>query len=106
MVQDEAHFVRKVVRLIRWARPPGGHLAGAKWWLTPPKRRPLPGWMASFKRDWWDVYRRGGEAAVRDYYRTVYTLTNDRRRNAVSDGHLIEDPSFALWARTRYRIEP
>ena len=58
------------------------------------------------KREWWGEYQRGGEAGVREYYRNVYTLVGDRRRAALADGSLVEDPGFSSWARDRYGTTP
>jgi hypothetical protein len=102
MVRDEDQFVQKVTRLISWAPPPDGRIARARWNRTPEIERPLPGWSAPFKKEWWGVYQAGGEAAVREYYRNVYTLVGDRRRAALADGSLVEDTGFARWARERY----
>jgi hypothetical protein len=106
MVGDEDQFVQKVTRLIAWAPPPEGLVARRRWRRTPPERRALPGWSAPFKKEWWGVYQRGGEAAVRDYYRTVYTLGDDARRDALAKGELVEDGGFAHWARARYAVAP
>jgi hypothetical protein len=102
MVQDEEQFVQKVTRLISWAQEPSGFIARRRWRATPPRERDLPRWTAPFKKAWWSVYQEGGEEAVRDYYRTVYTLSADRVREAIADGTLVEDGAFARWARARY----
>ena len=106
MVQDEDQFVQKVTRLISWAPPPDGRIARARWKRTPEIERPLPGWSAPFKKEWWGVYQDGGEPAVRDYYRNVYTLVGDRRRAAITDGSLVEDAGFADWSRRRHGATP
>lgn len=99
MVQDEDQFVQKVTRLISWAPPPDGRIAAARWRRTPEIERPLPAWSAPFKKEWWDVYQDGGEAAVREYYRSVYTLGGNRRLEALADGSLVVDGGFAAWSR-------
>jgi hypothetical protein len=106
MVGDEDQFVQKVSRLIAWAPPPDGVLARRRWRRTPPDRRELPGWSAPFKKRWWAVYQQGGEEAVREHYRTVYTLDDDARRAALARGDLVEDGAFAAWARSRYAVAP
>ncbi len=106
MVQDEDQFVQKVTRLISWAPPPEGLIARARWKRTPEIGRALPGWSAPFKKEWWSVYQQGGEAAVREYYRTVYTITGERRRAALADGSLVEDAGFAEWSRRRHGATP
>ena len=79
MVQDEEQFVQKVTRLISWAQPPEGRIARrALEGATAARRRDLPTWTAPFKKQWWSVYQQGGEAAVREYYRNVYTLSAER----------------------------
>jgi hypothetical protein len=102
MVQDEDQFAQKVSRLISWASPPEGRVARARWNRTPERERPLPTWSAPFKKEWWAVYQAGGEPAVREYYRDVYTLVGARRTAAIADGSLVEDAGFANWARARY----
>ncbi len=106
MVQDEDQFVQKVVRLISWAQPPEGRIARARWKARPARQRDLPTWTAPFKKAWWSVYQQGGEAAVREYYRTVYTLSAERVRQATAQGELVADPAFATWARARYAANP
>lgn len=106
MVQDEDQFVQKVTRLISWAPPPDGRITRARWSRTPEIERPLPGWSAPFKKEWWGVYQGGGEAAVREYYRNVYTLAGARRRDALADGSLVEDAGFATWSRRRHGATP
>jgi hypothetical protein len=102
MVQDEEQFVQKVTRLISWAQEPTGLLARRRWRALPPRERDLPRWTAPFKKQWWAVYQQGGEEAVREYYRDVYTLSEARVREAIRDGTLVEDPAFATWSRARY----
>jgi len=106
MVQDEEQFVQKVTRLIAWAQPPEGRIARARWKARPPRQRDLPTWTAPFKKQWWSVYQQGGEPAVREYYRNVYTLSADRVREATAEGLLVSDPGFATWARSRYAEAP
>jgi hypothetical protein len=102
MVQDEDQFVQKVTRLISWAPPPDGLLARRRWTRTPEIERPLPDWSARFKKEWWGVYQSGGEAAVRDYYRNVYTVRGERLEAAIADGTLVDDPGFADWSLARF----
>lgn len=102
MIQDEDQFVKKVARLIEWVEPPTDELERAVWDATPAREKDLPDSMAAFKREWWGVYKRGGEAAVRDYYRNVYTLPADRVREAVAAGELAEDDAFLEWTTARY----
>jgi hypothetical protein len=102
MVQDEDQFVQKVTRLISWAAPPDGLLARRRWNRTPERERPLPTWSAPFKKEWWGVYQAGGEEAVREYYRTVYTVGGARLEAALADGTLVDDPGFADWSTAAY----
>jgi len=106
MVQDEDQFVQKVTRLISWAQEPSGVLARRRWRATPPRQRDLPRWTAPFKKEWWSVYQQGDEAAVRDYYRNVYTLSAPRVAETIEQGQLAHDPAFARWARARYGTTP
>jgi hypothetical protein len=106
MVQDEDQFVQKVTRLIEWAQPPSGQLARRRWRAQPPRERDLPTWTARFKKDWWAVYQEGGEDAVRDYYRNVYTLSAARVQQEQAAGALVTDPAFASWSRTQYPVRP
>lgn len=106
MVQDEEQFVQKVTRLISWAQPPEGRIARARWKARPPRQRDLPTWTAPFKKQWWSVYQQGGEQAVREYYRNVYTLSAERVREATAEGLLALDRGFATWARSRYAETP
>ncbi len=102
MVQDEEQFVQKVTRLISWAQPPEGRIARARWKARPPRQKDLPTWTAPFKKRWWSVYQQGGETAVREYYRDVYTLSATRVRETIANGELVEDAEFATWARSQY----
>jgi hypothetical protein len=102
MVQDEDQFVQKVTRLISWAEEPEGFLARRRWRATPERERDLPRWTAPFKKEWWAVYQRGGEDAVREHYRDVYTLSAARVRETIAAGELVHDGAFATWARSRY----
>jgi hypothetical protein len=106
MVQDEEQFVQKVTRLISWAQPPEGRIARARWKARPDRQKDLPTWTAPFKKRWWRVYQDGGEAAVREYYRTVYTLSAERVRETTAAGLLVTDPGFATWARAQYAPAP
>lgn len=101
MVRDENHFVVKVTRLIAWASPPSGRIARNRWQNTPPELRQLPRWQSRWKKEWWAVYQRGGEAAIRQYYRKVYTLSEKRVPEALAAGWLVEDAEFADWTATR-----
>jgi hypothetical protein len=106
MVRDEDQFVQKVTRLISWAHPPDGFFARRKWERTPEIERSLPGWSAPFKKEWWGVYQQGGEPAVRDYYRNVYTLRGDRLQAARADGSIVEDAGFSVWSREKFGATP
>lgn len=101
MVQDEDQFVDKVVRLINWAKPPKRRAERLRWYLTPAQRRPLPKWTSDWKKTWWRVYQEGGEAGVRDYYRTVYVIPQERVAEYLADGTLVHDDAFARHARER-----
>jgi hypothetical protein len=92
MVGDEDQFVHKVSRLIAWA--PNER----RWLRRDPRKRKLPGWSAPFKKEWWGVYCEGGEAAVREYYRTRYTLGEAAIAEHLAAGTLVFDESFATYA--------
>lgn len=98
MIQDEDQFVQKVERLMSWVRPQ--KLTDRIRWKAKQRRNPdqLPHWIGKSKREWWSVYANHGEAGLREYYRTVYTLGEDRVRNAIAAGELVEDSAFARWA--------
>jgi hypothetical protein len=106
MVQDEEQFVQKVTRLIEWGKPPTGRIARARWRAQDPRRKDLPTWTAPFKKRWWSVYQEGGEPAVREYYRSTYTLSAERVRETIAAGELVRDPGFAAWSRSRHAVNP
>jgi hypothetical protein len=95
MIQDEDHFVEKVVRLIEWAKPPEGLRASMQWRMTPKRKRPLPHWTEPWKKVWWDVYQREGIDGVRRYYRDVYVIPADAVEAHVATGALVHDDGLA-----------
>jgi hypothetical protein len=105
MIQDEDQFVAKAIRLIDYVmhryNAPTTLSARVRWNLTPRKRRKLNRQSAQFKKDWWGTYLRGGEPALREYYRTVYTIPKDKLAEYLADGSIVHDDSFARYA-TRY----
>lgn len=99
MITDEDRFIDKVKRLPTYNCPTNP----LKWLIwTTTSRDELPRWSGPSKRDWYDIYKREGEAGLRTYYRTVYTLTEDRVREATAEGALVRDARFAEFARERY----
>ncbi len=98
MIQDEDQFVEKVTRLIEWATPPTSGLAALRWRMQPPRKRSLPGWTASFKKEWWAAYQRGGEEGVRRFYRERYVIPAERIPEYLEQGWLARDDSFAQYA--------
>jgi glycosyltransferase involved in cell wall biosynthesis len=101
MIQDEDQFVEKVVRLIEWARPPAGRLKAARWRMTPKERRPLPGWEARWKKNWWAAYQHGGVEEVRRYYRESYVVPAADVPGHVAAGRLRQDDALAAYTRRR-----
>jgi len=100
MIESEDQFIIKVKRL------PNEHhyrnpLKWLKWKIITP-RGELPRWMSRSKRQWYGLYNRAGEAGLRAYYRSIYTLSEDRVREAIADGALTRDAGFAEFARERY----
>ena len=97
MVRDEDQFVNKVSRLIAWSKEP----PPAKKLLRRAAAPQLPKWSSWFKKEWWQTYVDGGEAAVRDYYRTRYTLSEHDVARHTEAGELTFDESLAKhWEST------
>jgi Glycosyl transferase family 2 len=104
MIPNEDRFIDKVRRLPMSYSPTNP----LKWliWRTITPRGELARWAGPSKRQWYDIYKREGEAGLRAYYRTVYTLTEDRVREAIAEGALMRDARFAEFARGRYPTVP
>lgn len=96
MIRDEDQFVMKVRRLAAW-RPRTG-LASKRWYhrvrALSGMRPPRP-FVAAFKREWWDVFERGGEAALREYFRTSYRVRTEDLPRHLEAGELVRDTAFA-----------
>jgi len=100
MIESEENFIIKVKRL-----PNENHytnpLKWLKWKIITPGGE-LPRWTNRSKQEWFRVYSREGDAGLRAYYRSIYTLSEDRVREAVADGALMRDAGFAEFTRERY----
>jgi hypothetical protein len=101
MIQDEAQFVEKVVRLIEWAKPPTSRRRKVMWHLTPKRRRPLPPWSEPWKKDWWQVYQREGIDGVQRFYRTSYVVPAGDVDRYVASGDLVRDDALARYTAER-----
>lgn len=101
MIQSEDQFVEKVVRLIEWAKPPSGTVAGIRWRLTPKRRRALPRWSDRFKKEWWAVYQQAGRDGLRTYYRSTYVIPADKVAESLAAGQLVLDDGLARWREAR-----
>jgi hypothetical protein len=102
MIVSEDQFLSKVKRLTEWRT----YKARRRMRFLDPVyrllRRPIPRPVSqSSKATWWDVYQRGGEDGLRDYYRNVYTLDRDHIATHLADGQLIFDPGLADHTRDR-----
>jgi glycosyltransferase involved in cell wall biosynthesis len=100
MIASEDQFVVKVKRLPT-SYSPTNPLKWLTWRITTLPGE-LPRWAGPSKRQWYDIYKREGEAGLRTYYRTVYTLTVDHMREAIADGAVMRDAGFAEFTRERY----
>ncbi len=99
MVRDEEQFLQKVTRLISWAPEARRGLLRRR--APDPRTRELPGWSAPFKKEWWAVYRDGGEAAVRAYYRDRYTIGAEALAEHLARGEMVCDDAFATFVADR-----
>lgn len=103
MIRDEDQFVQKVRRLTSWRERKGLH---SKLWYHKLRRLvgiPLPPFVAGFKAEWWDVYRRGGEAGLRRYYRDEYRVQTQDVPGHIERGELVRDDAFAAYRRAHDR---
>jgi hypothetical protein len=100
MVQSEDQFLVKVERLPNWNYY-GNPLKWLKWKIITP-RGELPRWTSRSKQEWYGVYNRQGEEGLRAYYRSIYTLSEERVREAIANGALTRDAGFAELTRQRY----
>ena len=102
MINDEDGFVQKVLALQRWSPDVG---------KTPLADEPvdqdahdaaeLRRRFRDFKVEWWRVYTSGGEAALREYYRTKYVVSAAAIPGHVLRGELAHDVAFAEYMRGR-----
>ncbi len=99
MVRDEDQFVQKVTRLISWA--PNERRSLFRRRPPDPRRRDLPAWSAPFKKEWWSVYKEGGEPAVRRYYREQYTIPEAALTDYLATGDMVFDDAFANYIDER-----
>jgi hypothetical protein len=107
MIVSEEQFLLKVKRLTEWR---SSRARRRMRFLDPVYkllRRPIPKPVSqSSKAEWWDVFQRGGEDGLRDYYRNVYTLDRDRVAKELAAGELHFDPSFPNHSRERLGLPP
>jgi glycosyl transferase family 2 len=102
MIQDEDQFVLKVSRLTSWQ--PRSGLLSKQWFhrlraaIGLPPARPFA---VGFKREWWDIWEKGGEPAVRAYYRTKYRIPAAELPQLLASGELVHDPAFAEYRAAR-----
>jgi len=104
MIRDEDQFVMKVLRLTAWRERKG---LRSRLWYHKARRLfgiPLPPYVAGFKAEWWQVYRDGGEAGLRRYYRDTYRLQARDLPRLVAEGALVRDDAFADWRSTDSRV--
>jgi glycosyltransferase involved in cell wall biosynthesis len=96
MVKDEDDFVRKLealpqitprLRRRAWRRRVRDLLSGTR------RRSGLN--VRAYREEWWRVYRDGGEAAAREYYRTRYVIHAEALQGHLERGELVFDPAFA-----------
>ena len=100
MIDSADKFIIKVKRLpneSQFTNP----LKRLKWKIVTP-RGELPPWTSRPKQEWYRVYNRSGEVGLRAYYRSIYTLSEERVRKAIADGALVRDAGFADFTRERY----
>ena len=100
MIRDEDQFVMKVTRLSAWREREG---LKSKLWYHKLRRAfgiPLPPYVAGFKSEWWNVYRDGGEAGLRQYYRDTYRVQSRDLPRLIEEGALVRDDAFGDWRAT------
>lgn len=98
MIRDEDQFVMKVRRLTAWRQRKG--LRSKLWYHKLRKLLRLPPetpFVAAFKEEWWRALRDGGEAGLREYYRTRYRIQSADLPRRVAAGDLVRDDAFANW---------
>jgi hypothetical protein len=95
MVQDEDHFVMKVRRFPAWQ--PRSRPATSRWLraLRPAAAPCAPALKADIKKQWWDVWQRGGESALREHYRTHFRVQRRNLDGLLASGALVRDAAFA-----------
>ena len=80
MIDGEDSFAQKVESLSRWG---------------------VRARLGAFKQEWRRIYDEGGEAAVREYYRTRYVISRDALPGHVERGELLRDTGFAEYMAAR-----
>lgn len=96
MIQDEDHFVMKVRRFPAWQ--PRGRQVASRWLraLRPaPAAQSAPALKADIKKEWWAVWERGGEEALREHYRTRFCVQRRDLERHLTSGALVRDTAFA-----------
>jgi len=96
MVQGEDHFVAKVRRFPAWR--PRGRPAPVRWYaalLAAAAAPPAPALKSAVKQEWWRVWETGGEAALREHYRSRVRVRREDIDGHLASGALVRDTSFA-----------
>jgi len=58
------------------------------------------------KKLWWRIYREGGEAALREYYRSTYVVPSSGLPARIDAGRIVRDDAFADWCALRSARAP
>ena len=100
MFRSEDQFVDKVARLPTWEEYTNP-LKRLKWRV---RTRPgeLARWVGDYKSAWHRLYAREGEEGLRRFYRTEYTVSEDKLVDDLVNGELVHDADFAVYMRARY----
>ena len=102
MIDGEESFVQKVLALQRWSPEVGKTpLAVETVNQDAHDAAELRRRFRDFKVEWWRVYTAGGEAALREYYRTQYVISAAGIPGHVQRGELVHDTAFAAYMRDR-----
>jgi hypothetical protein len=105
---DEDNFVMKVSRFRAWQTAKRRRAAAVGDLFRRIVRKPAPPPQSPqsepFRAIWWDVYARGGESALREYYRTQYTLSPAEVQRALDADELVHDSALAVYTRDRLGV--
>lgn len=98
MIDGADDFVKTVASLDRWGMVLEPTAPG-----LPPAANDRLG---ETKKLWWRVYRQGGEAALREYYRSSYVVPASELPARIDAGRIVRDDAFAHWCALRSAREP